>query len=423
MTPAASTTVTAQADTPLRRFAFRFGCVYLPLYFLPTRLWKPVVPLFGRHVLGISQPIGDAAWAGTDALYNYVLLALLVLVSTLVATVWTLRSKREAYAKGEEVLHIALRFIVGTYMMMYGVTKVFPSQFPMPGPVRLLERYGDSSPAGLLWTFMGYSAAYCVFTGLAEVVGGFLLFFRRTATLGALVNLGVMSNVVMLNFCYDVPVKLGALHLFLFNVVLALPDARRLVDFFVLDRVPRARPEPLVLGFSPRLLRVMRFIKPATIGLVTLGLFGFTGKFFVERGRYAPLPALYGAYEVESFVRGGKTIPPSLEEPTRLRYVAIDRYLDVSFTQMNDQRLSFDAKDDPEKKTLTLTPYEPGVAANAKESKSVPLEYATPDPEHLTLAGRFQGDEVEIRLRRMDASTFTLENRGFRWIQHGMFNP
>ncbi len=54
---------------------------------------------------------------------------------------------------------------------------------------------------------MGYSTPYNVFTGLVETVPAMLLFFRRTATLGALLLVAVLANVVMLNLCYDVPVE------------------------------------------------------------------------------------------------------------------------------------------------------------------------------------------------------------------------
>ena len=61
---------------------------------------------------------------------------------------------------------------------------------------------------GLLWTFMGASAPYQMLAGLAEVTCGMLLFWRRSRLLGALLAIGVMGNVVALNYCYDVPVKL-----------------------------------------------------------------------------------------------------------------------------------------------------------------------------------------------------------------------
>jgi hypothetical protein len=50
------------------------------------------------------------------------------------------------------------------------------SQFPAPTQDRLMQSYGDSSPMGLLWTFMGASEPYTMFVGFAEMISGILLF-------------------------------------------------------------------------------------------------------------------------------------------------------------------------------------------------------------------------------------------------------
>jgi hypothetical protein len=76
-----------------------------------------------------------------------------------------------------------------------------------------------------------------------------LLATRRTAKAGALVMVAVMSNVVMLNFCFDVPVKLASTHLLVFALVIAAPDARRLWSVFC----PRASTGPR--DFTPRYAR------------------------------------------------------------------------------------------------------------------------------------------------------------------------
>ncbi|HVS63755.1 MAG TPA: hypothetical protein VMT85_09690 [Thermoanaerobaculia bacterium] len=91
---------------------------------------------------------------------------------------------------------------------------------------RLSQTIGESSPMGLLWNMMGYSRLYNLFSGGVDVLGGVLLLFRRTATLGALVAIGAMANVVLLNFAYDVPVKLYSMHLLLMGVGVAWPARR-----------------------------------------------------------------------------------------------------------------------------------------------------------------------------------------------------
>jgi len=87
----------------------------------------------------------------------------------------------------------------------------------------MLEAIGDQSPMGLLWNFMGASAPYTIFGGLGELIGGLLLTNRRTALLGALISAAVMSQVVMLNFSYDVPVKIYSSELLLTARVLIAP--------------------------------------------------------------------------------------------------------------------------------------------------------------------------------------------------------
>ena len=96
----------------------------------------------------------------------------------------------------------------------YGFVKIVPLQFQRTLLFKMMEPYGDFSPMGVLWSFMGASLPYVIYSGCAEVLGGILLLFRRTTTLGALVSFAVMLNVAVLNYCYDVPVKLYSTNLF-----------------------------------------------------------------------------------------------------------------------------------------------------------------------------------------------------------------
>ena len=147
--------------------------------------------------------------------------------------------RRDNYEKLLHWLIILLRYYLAFFMIGYGFAKVLKTQFPSLTTDRLLQSYGDSSPMGLLWTFMGYSTAYNIFTGLGEVIGGAFSFFKRTRLIGALIVIAIMSNVVMLNFAYDVPVKLFSIHLFSMAIFLIVPDIKRLLNIFFFNRVVR----------------------------------------------------------------------------------------------------------------------------------------------------------------------------------------
>jgi hypothetical protein len=119
---------------------------------------------------------------------------------------------------------------------VYGASKIIPLQMPAPSLARLIEPYGDSSPMGLLWTFVGASKEFEILSGCAEMLGGVLLIFPRTTLLGALVCLADTAMIFTFNMCYDVPVKLYSLHLLLMSVFLVAPDFRRLLNLFLLNR-------------------------------------------------------------------------------------------------------------------------------------------------------------------------------------------
>jgi len=108
---------------------------------------------------------------------------------------------------------------------------------------------------GLLWSFMMYSRPYAFFGGAMELAVVVLLCFRRTAALGTLLCLAVMTNVALLNYAYGVPVKLYSTMIVLSALVLLLYDARRLWRFFVTNAsVPRVE-RPAFYNRIPRWLQ------------------------------------------------------------------------------------------------------------------------------------------------------------------------
>ena len=208
-----------------QRVIFRFLCAYLVLYALPdsgrlsifsfipsveslytscgTTLC-PWVAIRFFHVTG--QPATYFRTGSGDTTLAYIQNLLFVVSALVIALAWSvLDRKRPNYATLHAWLRLMVRYTVAFTLFSYGLGKVFPLQFRTPNLLRLLEPYGDFSPMGALWWFMGASTAYIIFSGVCEVLGGLLLVFRRTATLGALVSFAVLLNVMVLNYCYDVP--------------------------------------------------------------------------------------------------------------------------------------------------------------------------------------------------------------------------
>jgi hypothetical protein len=117
-------------------------------------------------------------------------------------------------------------------MFRDGIFKVFPLQMSRPSLSVLNEPLGQTSPMSLLWTLVGLKPSYQIISGSLETACAILLLFRRTALIGTLLSIILMANVVLLNFCFDVPVKLGAMLILAALLVLLWPDFHSLFVFF-----------------------------------------------------------------------------------------------------------------------------------------------------------------------------------------------
>jgi hypothetical protein len=298
-------------------------------------------------------------------------------------------------------------------MIAYGAYKVIKSQFPYPSLTQLAVPYGDSSPMGLLWRFMGYSPAYNLFTGLGELVGGVLLFFRRTTIAGALLLVIVLSNVVLLNYAYDVPVKLYSSNLLAMALFLLAPDVRRLFDFLFRNRAVPAAP-------ARRLFRA-KLLNLAADGL-KLALLAFalyttlSQSLQAHRGReLAARPSLYGTWETEEFLRNGVALPALLSDSVRWRAAIVDRGGIFAVRSMSDAVQVWRLAEDTAARTITLT-------APQDSTRRWVLAFERPDPERLVLSGSLAADTVRVTLRYRDPSGALLASRGYRWINERPFN-
>lgn len=410
-----------------RRILFRFIVIYVVLYGLTHPfgvplgdliteyyggLWNSIVPWFGDLLFGLEITVFPNG--SGDTTYNYVQLIALVAIAGIGCALWSvLDRKRRDYDTLLYYFRVFLRYYLAFVMLTYGFVKVIKLQFPFPSIERLIKPYGDSSPMGLLWTFMGYSEPYTFFAGLGEVIGGLLLFFRRTTTLGALIVMGVMSNVVMMNFSYDVPVKLFSSHLLFFGLLLILKDLGRLLNVFILNRT--AQPADLATPFSAPWMHTTRYVvKTLVIGYVLYTQIAGGLEARSQYGTTREHPPLYGLYDVDTFVVNGDTLAPMLTDSLRWHKLFID-YNYAGTQMMNDriQRYAFEA--DTLAQTLTMWTF-------ADTTNKHVLDYTYPTPDAMTLQGVWDADTLSIHLSPFDLNQFLLVNRGFRWVNEYPFN-
>ena len=409
-----------------KRILFRFAVPFFVLINLPFPFdLIPSESVMRVVMMATEQPVRLAARllhvsiavrpnGSGDTTYSWVNLLCAFVIAVAVAIVWSILDRRRLrYDRGWIVFRAYLRFVLAISMIAYGAAKVIPSQFPPPTLDRLMQPFGDASPMGLLWTFMGASAAYNIFTGAAEMLGGLLLTMRRTALLGALISIGVLANIVALNFMYDVPVKINSTLLLAMAVVIALPDVPRLVRFFVLHRP--VEPPPLPRLTQSRTAEVAGIVL-RTLAVAAVVVMSLKEANEIHRAIGAPerRSPLYGIWRVDDF-RVNDAVIPAGPDPSRWRRVIFEMRYAASVQLMNDSRQLLNVKLDEKKRTLA-------VSRKNEPAWNGLLTYERPDPNTLTLDGTIGNQKIQALCHREPVPAFRLTTRGFHWINEFPFN-
>jgi len=267
---------------------------------------------------------------------------------------------------------------------------------------------------GLLWTFIGASTPYQIFTGCAELLGGLLLLMPGTTLLGALICVVNSTMVFALNMSYDVPVKLYSSHLLLMGVFLILPDLGRLWNMFVLNRtVEPAAPARFFKGKWPNRAPQAAL---AMLGLLLLGL-NFRGAWQATKqyGWQAPRSPLYGIWNVDELNVDGKDRAPLVTDDSRWRRVIFQSPTGMTIQPMAGANLYYRATLNMEERTMSLT-------RTTDPDGKARMTFERPDTDHLTIEGDIEGYHARARMVRLDESKFLLTSRGFHWVQEAPFN-
>jgi hypothetical protein len=266
---------------------------------------------------------------------------------------------------------------------------------------------------GLLWTFMGYSTAYTFFAGMGEVLGGLFLFFRRTTLLGALILSIVLINVVILNFSYDVPVKLYSIHLLFMGLFLLAPHASRLWKLLVLNKAVEAAPcEPV---FHDRKKRIALLItKIVLIGFIVI--YNVTTHLDTLRqleDSVGDRVSYGGIYDVETFVIRGDTIPAIPNNTSRWKRVLVYQKNVAFIEYMDGIVMTQRFESDTARHTIKII---------SSPSYAYSFNYYPFDKTRVLWKGLMGSDSLNLVVQRKGFDDFLLINRGFHWINESPFN-
>lgn len=174
--------------------------------------------LIQKPFIGFLKTMDENLIFETDTYGTYVLISLSILLGVFSSPVVNWMCTKWKWSS-TDVLRTILASILFFFLFKYGWDKITKSQFYQPEPNTLYTPLGKLSKDIAYWSLVGSSYSYTVSLGIIEVLAALLLLFKRTRFLASLLAIGIFGQVVLINFSFDISVKLLSFSLLAFSLV------------------------------------------------------------------------------------------------------------------------------------------------------------------------------------------------------------
>ena len=363
------------------------------------------------HVREVLVPMGGSG----DTSYGWAQLWLFLSLATIGSIIWTnLDLKRKNYVVLDFWLRTVVRYYIILVLLTYGISKVFMQQMGFPLISQLATPLGDLLPMRFSWLFIGYSEPYQIFSGVMEVLPALLMLYRQTLNLGIFIAFAVFLNVMMLNLCYDVPVKIFSIQMTFSCFYLLANNLNHFFNFFILNK-PTVLDTSYHYKYASKTMRWGRIIFKTIfiIFALIIPIYETWSGFSSEQKESKPIKS--GVYEVKTFAVNNdstaKTMPDSL------------KWKDMIFEK--DTYGSINTKDTlfRERYNRAYFSYEVDTIKNVMNFKKrqsdstflFSMRYEIPDSNTVKFWTKIRKDSVYIVLKK-SKRYFQLAERQFHWL-------
>jgi len=399
------------------KITFRFFSVFVllfiisfsfPHYYLPdlgkfvAPLFEPLVKFSANNIFGINH---YASHLVSDSTGLYVHVFNLFFIALIVCIIWSFLDKKK-YSVLFYWLLVVARYYLALQLFVYGFNKVFKWQFYLPEPNTLYTPLGNVPPDLLYWSTMGISRAYTVFLGIAEVLAACLLLFRRTTLFASLLSVVILINVLVINFSFDISVKVYSAFLLLLAILIVSPDVKRLFCFFFSDKIKEHEKWKPVYA-SAKTHNIYRSVKTIVICFIlfdVLSIYFITTNFNDDK---EPRPLFHGAYDVTLFVKNNDTLLPLSTDTYRWKRMFVHRrgYLITQF--MNDEMQDYKLEYDTLHHKLIIEDYD--------TNEKTDFAYSETSDTTLVLSGKMKNDSVNVYLKKINIDALPLLQNDFHF--------
>lgn len=205
--------------------------VWIVLFFLFLPFSMEFIPNVGRRltviflpftklISGIPDGIISETFSFSDSVHLYIQTLILLIISIPIGVYFSRKSIQKDLGS---IISQIIGFIIGFFLLKYGIEKLTHLQFPEPPPNILYTPAGQLDKDIFFWTLMGTSNVYAWFMGVTEITCAIMIFYPKTRIIGAFISVGIFVNIFLLNLSFDITVKLLSFMLLTSSLHLTAP--------------------------------------------------------------------------------------------------------------------------------------------------------------------------------------------------------
>lgn len=332
----------------------------------------------------------------SSSLYTlaFILFIISLLLSSAVLLFRSIHLQRGIAKIGNAIIAYYLSF----QLLNYGFGKIFKSQFYQPEPNILYTPIGFLDKDILFWTTIGSSYSFNIFLGLTQVLTGSLLLFKKTRLIGYLLSILTFLNILAINLCFDISLKLFSSFLLYLSVLGASSYYSPISTSLSMIRLPSDK------DFSSNIKNhfLYSFLKVFLILIILFEVLYPTIQTGNLNDDKAERPHLHGAYQNLSV--NGDSAFTWLDKTKR---VFIHRMNYIIFQDDIDEMIDYKLKIDKAENLLILTDY--------NQYKMV-LNYQYSDKDSiLTLVYLNNNKSQKVKFKKLNIDTLPIFKKQFHW--------
>lgn len=193
--------------------------------------------IFGLELTALLLLLGNGGnipWLPPVMVFS--LIGIFLLTAIFFPVIWQFLEKKQKINSMRiyDFLYSGIRYCLAFNIAAFGWKKFYGLQFIVPEEISNMPM-NQQTGEWLTWFYFGYSHAFGLIIAVIQIVGGYLLLFRKTLLIGAIILFSMLFNLTLINLFYQMNAGalLQSVLLTIGVLFLIILDFKKLVVFFL----------------------------------------------------------------------------------------------------------------------------------------------------------------------------------------------